>query len=92
MNDPEGGPLGSTAGSADSVENQSLHHSRTFPCMSWKPQALGFFAPASCVTLSLFCSYQAMSARTPLPATGASLPARQSVTGSHVRLRSCSPP
>ena len=60
--------------------------------MSWKPQALGFFAPASCVTLSLFCSYQAMSARTPLPATGASLPARQAYSHSASVGKRAAPP
>ena len=52
-------PPGSLAVPAWYGPYQSLHHSHTFPCMSYKPQALGCFCPTGCVVPLAFWSYQA---------------------------------
>lgn len=56
--DPEAGPSGSVAGPLGSAHFQSQHHSQTFPCMSYSPQALGRFPFTGCVSSSEFSRYQ----------------------------------
>ena len=42
--------------------NQSAHHCHTFPCMSYSPQAFGFFSPTGCVIPPEFLLNHATSA------------------------------
>ena len=59
---PWSGPLGSVCSFPSySHSNQSLVHSQTFPSMSNKPHALGFFSATLFVDEPLFSPYQAMS-------------------------------
>ena len=45
---PEAGPVGSVTAPDGYVPNQSAHHSRTLPCMSYNPQAFGCFCFTGC--------------------------------------------
>ena len=47
--EPSRGPTGSLTAPLGYSPYQSLHHSQTFPCISYRPQAFAFFSPTGCV-------------------------------------------
>ena len=57
---PVAGPVGFVRGADGYAPNQSLTHSNTFPCMSWRPHTLAGFCAAGHV---LLCEHSTVHAK-----------------------------